>query len=93
MDDQSRPPDDGIKTRNVSTAVTNGEGNYRIDPTQKPSHLDNDSRGITIKSNYQIDGDTLSIATFSLAFVGKDGRRPQGFNDESVLVEIYKRVK
>jgi uncharacterized protein (TIGR03067 family) len=38
---------------------------------------------------YQIDGDTLRIA----GFPGNSDKRPRGFEDENLIIEIYKRVK
>jgi uncharacterized protein (TIGR03067 family) len=67
-------------------------GNYRIDTTRKPPHLD---RSPSINSGaekfiYQIDGSTLKTAGIATA---DEVRRPQGFNDKGVVVLIYKRVK
>jgi uncharacterized protein (TIGR03067 family) len=68
-------------------------GTCRIDPARKPPHLDlmpsiGPYKGETIKKIYQIDGDMLRIGS-QLPI----SQRPQGFNDPSTYVEIYKRVK
>jgi uncharacterized protein (TIGR03067 family) len=70
-------------------------GSYRLDPTHQPPHLNEvpangPYQGQTVKYIYQLDRDRLRIAFMA----GKDDmRRPQGFNDEGVYVETYKRVK
>ena len=67
------------------------QGNYRIDITCKPPHLDlvpsNGLRkGQTLGRIYQIDGNTLRVAVR----IG-DGRQ-QGFNEEGIEVWTYKRM-
>ena len=66
------------------------QGNFRIDPTRKPPHLDympNGSlTGQTLMHIYQIDSNTLRIAYLDIAF------RPQEFTQVDI-VETYKRVK
>jgi uncharacterized protein (TIGR03067 family) len=84
----------GTYTINYSDGDTN-RGNYRINPTRKPPHLDyipskGECRGQTLKRIYQIDGDTLKIAWIRDE---SDKRRPQGFNDDGIVIKIYKRVK
>jgi uncharacterized protein (TIGR03067 family) len=69
-------------------------GNYRIDRTPNPLHLDwmpsnGDFKGQTLKFIYQIDGDTLRMARMDSDL----SLHPQGFNGEDVLVETYKRVR
>jgi uncharacterized protein (TIGR03067 family) len=69
---------------------------YRIDPTAKPSHLDLlpiSGKGEAERCIYQIDGDTLRIASFLFVFDGEETRRPQGFGGDNVWVATYKRVK
>ena len=69
-------------------------GSYRAAKEGQLCHFDKDpvfgpypcSPGRCI---YQIDGDTLRIA----GFPGKNSKRPHGFEDENVIIEIYKRVK
>jgi uncharacterized protein (TIGR03067 family) len=62
------------------------------DPTRNPHHLgrfsqDGPLKGQTIMFLYQIEGDTLRIATTF------NDRCPQGFNDKGSFVFTYKRVK
>jgi uncharacterized protein (TIGR03067 family) len=82
------------QTYTCSLSDGDGErGNFRIDPTRKPAHLDyipDWSKGQSCKSIYQIEGDTLRVAVISAHSYTK---RPQGFNDEQVIVLTYKRVK
>ena len=64
-------------------------GNYRIDSTHKPLHFDLiPIGGRSLMYIYQIDGDTLRMAHFANL-----QERPQGFSDEGVSIETYKRVK
>jgi uncharacterized protein (TIGR03067 family) len=74
----------------VSGGVTI-DGNYRIDTTCKPPHLDYILWLRTVGTGeyiYQIDGDTLKIG-----FRTDAKGRPQGFNDKDIRIETYKRVK
>ncbi len=68
-------------------------GTCRTDPTRKPAHLDwlfasGTYKGKTFKFIYQIDGDTLRMATMR-----NDWERPQTFSDRDIVVWTYKRVK
>jgi uncharacterized protein (TIGR03067 family) len=74
-------------------SVESLRGSYRIDPTQKPPHIDwipltGELKGKPIKFIYQIDGNTLRLGFMQ----GSDRSRPQGFID-CVAVETYQRVK
>ena len=67
-------------------------GNYRIDATRNPPHLDSiasSGEDITFKGIYHIDGETLRIGFCDCDL---DVRRPQGFNDKDVITITYKRV-
>jgi uncharacterized protein (TIGR03067 family) len=70
-------------------------GTYRLDPGCKPPHLDccpsnGQTQGRTLKLIYEVKGDTLRIGYLT----HKDlSRRPQGFDDDGVIVAVYKRVK
>jgi uncharacterized protein (TIGR03067 family) len=82
--------------RRTYTSTINGTtsgGDYRIDSTCHPHHLDEiastgPSKGETFKYIYQFDGDTLKIA-----YLPFGNPRPQGFNDKHIAVWTYKRVK
>jgi uncharacterized protein (TIGR03067 family) len=68
-------------------------GNYRINTNCKPHHLDTfpssgPHKGRTFKYIYEVDRGMLRTA------IGPYGdERPKGFNDEGVIIRIYKRVK
>jgi uncharacterized protein (TIGR03067 family) len=65
---------------------------YRSDPTRRPAQLDLiESCGDVDKCIYQLDGDTLKIATTIFQFEGVD-YRPKVF-DDNVEVKTYRRVK
>ena len=70
-------------------------GNYQIDTTHQPAHLDwlgssDGGPGKTNKCLYQIHGDTLRIVN---SFSGDTRQRPQGVSGHGVYIDIYKRVK
>src|SRR5262249_53107274 len=70
-------------------------GSYRVDPSNKPPRLDESSgayRGRTMKLIYEIEGDTLTLRIAYMADVDHF-RRPQGFDDKGVIVQVYKRVR
>jgi uncharacterized protein (TIGR03067 family) len=88
-----------LRGETYTVNVSKGEilrGSFHIDPAHKPPHLDwmptsGTFKGHTVKCIYQIDGDTLRIASNP----GVDDKKqyPQGFNDNGAVVETYKRVK
>jgi uncharacterized protein (TIGR03067 family) len=79
------------------TGSPNGpkNGNYIIDPKQKPAQLaltntDGPMKGRTDKEIYRIDGDTLTMAMF----LTKGEERPQSFDVKKDLVLwTFKRLK
>jgi uncharacterized protein (TIGR03067 family) len=82
----------GTFTSTFSNGYT-WRGNYRIDLTRRPPHLDEiashgDFKNQPIKCIYQIDGDRLTVANMA----APNRPRPQGFTDNGVYVETYKRV-
>jgi uncharacterized protein (TIGR03067 family) len=69
-------------------------GNYCIDTTRKPPHLDllpskGPYKGQTLTNIYQVDGDKLEWAQ---ALDERDPR-PEKFTDRNVEIYRYKRVK
>ena len=74
--------------------LANREGVYKADPSRKPARLDETElcgqwKGKTWKSIYEVEGDTLRIATMS-----KGEERPKNFDDKKDLfIATYKRVK
>jgi len=66
-----------------------GSASYRLDPTCKPPHLDYiHADGTVQRLIYQIDKNTLRIA----GILDRE-QRPKGFNDDTVVVYIYKRAR
>jgi uncharacterized protein (TIGR03067 family) len=97
---KAKPDVHGVLTyRSGTSTLTYGNveslrGSYRIDPTQKPPHIDwipstDELKGRPIRCIYRIDGDTLKLGFMQ----GSDWSRPQRFYGEGVAVETYKRVK
>jgi uncharacterized protein (TIGR03067 family) len=65
------------------------DGAYRINPTRWPPSLDHISpEGRVGQWIYRVDGDVLRMATHS-----GDSLRPNDFNEEGLIVLIFRRVK
>jgi uncharacterized protein (TIGR03067 family) len=69
------------------------EGTYKADSRRKPAFLDETTTagpeaGRTEKYIYQLDGDRLRTA-----FRQDHRARPKSFDEDGVLIVIYKRVK
>jgi uncharacterized protein (TIGR03067 family) len=89
-----------LTIHNGTYTYVDGEGdpvrvNCQIDPARNPPHLNiipsiGFYQGVTI---YQIKGDTLRIAKLPIILGDQRPKRPQGFNDQDVHIETYKRVK
>lgn len=81
----------GTFTRDFGDGKTKS-GSGRIETTYNPPHLDWILANGDIKYIYQIDGDTLRLASKPGRLPGET-ERPQGFNDKGLYVCTYKRVK
>lgn len=84
----------GTYVEKFSDGRTN-RGSYRIDAAHMPPHLDwlpssGADQGLTIKSIFNIDGDTLMDAHICGE---NEVERPRKFNGDGVAFCIYKRVK
>jgi uncharacterized protein (TIGR03067 family) len=65
------------------------QGTYRIDSTQSPPSLDHfPAGGGAHKWIYRVDGDTLRMACRTAA-----NQRPKGFDEEELLILVYRRVR
>src|SRR5262249_23260661 len=67
---------------------------FKIDPSQKPGHLDmtpteGPDKDKTVKMIFQLDGDTLKIA----ASTKEGGERPKSFDDKGIMIITLKREK
>jgi uncharacterized protein (TIGR03067 family) len=76
-------------------------GTIRINATVRPAHLDyiqakGPAQIVPDKMIYQLDGDTLKIGLiFQLNFLGAapQPKRPDSFDQQDVLILIFKRAK
>ena len=71
------------------------QGRYRIDPAGKPQHFDlvlssGPFGSNTLRDIYEIRGDTLRLADKPRV---NYAQRPHGFEDDTVEIGTYKRVK
>jgi uncharacterized protein (TIGR03067 family) len=70
-------------------------GTYKVDPSHKPGHLEEMAvtgalKGLSLKYIYQIDGDTLRIATRQMA---RSYDRPENFEQAGLTIWTFKREK
>ena len=84
----------GAFFKNYANHATS-QGSYRLDRAGKPARLDwclsdEESRGLIVKFIYEVKEDTLRVAYLARK---SRYRHPEGFNEEGVIVEHYKRVK